>query len=390
MKGHIRERSPGHWAIVIDVRDSTGKRKRRWQSFTGTKRQAQTECARPIAAQQDGARVDPSRISVAKFLDRFERDWVALHVSAHSAKRYQGALNHVRRHLGERPLQKLRPADIAALYATLSRSALAPGTTRLVHAVLHRALAQAKLWGIVQDNVADVVKPPKAPQRETEMLQPDQAAELLGRLRGRPLYMLASLALATGMRRNEMLALRWRDVDLDGSRLTVEQSLEQTPAHGLRTKSPKTTKGRRTISLPAHSVADLRTHWRAQQEQRLALGIGKSPADSPVLANWDGKFMSPSALNHAWRRQMREIGMSDVRLHSLRHTHASTLIAAGVDVLTVSRRLGHASPTITLNVYGHLVHGADDHAAQIMDAAFGERSGSNPVAETAKKPGKPR
>jgi hypothetical protein len=150
MKGHIRERSPGHWAIVIDVRDPvTGKRKRRWHSFAGTKRAAQVECARLIAAQQDGARVDPSRISVAKFLDRFERDWVALQVSAHSAKRYQGALNHVRRHLGERPLQKLRPADIAALYATLSRSALAPGTTRLVHAVLHRALAQAKLWGIV-------------------------------------------------------------------------------------------------------------------------------------------------------------------------------------------------------------------------------------------------
>jgi integrase len=214
------------------------------------------------------------------------------------------------------------------------------------------------------------------------MLQPDQAAQLLERLRGRPLYMLASLALATGMRRNELLALRWRDVDLDAGRLTVEQSLEQTAAHGVRAKSPKTTKGRRTITLPGTTVIELRGHWRAQQEQRLALGMGKSPADSPVLATWDGKFMSPSAFNYAWRHQMRAVGMPNVRLHSLRHTHASTLIAAGVDVLTVSRRLGHSSPTITLNVYGHLVHGTDDRAAQAMDAAFGSKA----VADSVKKP----
>lgn len=312
--------------------------------------------------------------------------WIPLHLTPHSAERYEGALNHMRRYLGGPQLQKVRPADIASLYAILSRSGLAPRTIRLVHDVMHRALGQAKTWGVIRDNVADVVKPPKAPQRETEMLQPDQATELLERLRGKPLYMLASLALATGMRRNEMLALRWRDVDLDAGRLTVEQSLEQTAAHGLRIKSPKTTKSRRTISLPTAAVAALRVHWRTQQEQRLALGIGKSPPDSPVLATLDGGHMTPASLNHHWPRAMREIGMPRAGLHSLRHTHASMLIAAGVDVLTISRRLGHASPAITLNVYGHLIHGTDDRAAQIIDA----RLGSSSVAETAKTPEKPR
>jgi integrase len=383
MKGHIRERSPGHWAIVIDVRDpQTGNRKRRWHSFAGTKRQAQIECARLIAAQQEGTSVDPSRITVAQFLVRFERDWVALHVGAPSAKRYEGALNHVRRQLGQQQLQRVRPAEVATLYAMLSRAGLAPQTVGLVHRVWRRALEQARLWGLITHNVADLVKPPKAAHRETEMLQPSQAAELLERLRGRPLYMLASLALATGMRRNEMLALRWRDIDLDAGRLTVEQSLEQTAAHGVRAKAPKTAKGRRTITLPSITVTELRGHWRAQQEQRLALGMGKSPPDSPVLATWDGKFVTPSALNHAWRRQTREIGMPNVGLHSLRHTHASMLIAAGVDVLTISRRLGHSSPTITLNVYGHLVHGTDDRAAQVMDAAFGSKA----VADGARRP----
>jgi len=370
MRGHIRERSPGHWAIVIDSRDATGQRKRRWHSFAGTKRQAQIECARLISEMQGGGAVDPSRVTVAEFLDRFQHDWVAVHVSAHSAGRYRGALGRVRRHLGAAQVQKVRPAHVAGFYAALSRAGLAPATIRLVHGVLHRALRAAKEWGVIRDNVTENVDPPSAPDRETQMLQPDQARELLQRLRGHPLHLLASLALATGMRRNEMLALRWRDVDLNAGKLTVEQSLEQTRTHGIRIKAPKTRKGRRTISLPASAVTELRGHWRVQQEQRLALGIGRAPPDSPVLATLDGKPQSPNAVTKAWPVAMAAIGMSGVTLHSLRHTHASMLIASGVDILTVSRRLGHSSPTITLGVYGHLVHGTDDHAADIMDKAF--------------------
>jgi integrase len=384
MRGHIRERSPGRWAIILDAQDATGKRKRRWHSFAGTKRQAQVECARLISEMQGGGAVDPSRITVAEFLDRFERDWIAIHTSARSAERYGDALVHVRRELGERPLQKLRPADVAALYAALSRSGLAPRSVQLVHRVLHRALGQAKTWGVVRDNVAEVIKPPPAPDQERAILQPDRARELLERLHGHPLYMLAVLALNTGARRNELLALRWQDVDLDAGRLRVETALEQTRGHGIRVKAPKTKKGRRTISLPISTVANLRAHWREQQEQRLALGMGRSPSDSLVLASFDGKSQSPEAITKAWSRAMAAIGMPDAGLHSLRHTHVSMLLASGMDILTISRRIGHASVKVTLDTYGHLIHGTDDRAAQIMDAAFG--NGSSPVADSAKKP----
>src|SRR5262249_14444307 len=159
-----------------------------------------------------------------------------------------------------------------------------------------------------------------------------QARELLQRLRGHPLYTLASLALATGMRRNEMLALRWRDVDLDAGKLTIEQSLEQTPAHGNRVKAPKTRRGRRTISLPATIVTEVRRHWGAQQGQRLGSGMGRAPADSPVLAAYDGRPQSPNAITKAWPVAMAKIGMPAITLHSLRHTHASMLIASGMDI----------------------------------------------------------
>ena len=294
MRGHIRERSPGHWAIVVDVKDAaTGRRKRRWHSFKGAKREAQIECAKLIAELQSGASIDLNKITVAEFLDRFETDWATVHLSARSAQRYRGVLNHVRPNLGEAQLQKLRPADIAALYAALTRAGLAPRSIRLIHNVLHKALSQGKTWGIIRDNPADLARPPKAPDRETPMLQPDQAAAVLDRLRGKPLYLLASLALGTGMRRNEMLGLRWGDVDLDAGRLTIEQALEQTAAHGIRVKGPKTKHGRRTISLPAHLVAELRQHWREQQEQRLGMGLGKAPEGSPVFTTADGRHLKP-------------------------------------------------------------------------------------------------
>jgi integrase len=317
MKGHIRERSPGHWAIVIDVRDpQTEKRRRRWHSFAGTKRGAQKECARLITEMQTGAAIDPSKITVSQFLDRFERDWISVHVSALTGERYRDILKPVRRHFGNRPLQKLQPADLATLYAHLFHWGKAPNTIKLLHRVTHRALGQAKVWGIIRNNPAELAKPPKAPNRETEMLQPDRAALLLERLRGKPLYLIASLGLATGMRRNEMLGLRWQDVGLDAGRLTVEQSLERTAAHGIRVKSPKTKHGRRTISLPAHLVTELRAHWHEQQEQRLALGLGKAPAEAPVFCSIEGTFLNPDALTHAWGRQMDAIGMPDVGLHA--------------------------------------------------------------------------
>jgi len=385
MRGHIRERSPGRWAIVLDHHDPmTGRRKRRWHSFKGTKRQAQIRCAELVAELQSGASVDPSKITVVEFLDRFDRDWAALHVSARSRDRYRFALDHVRRHLGNRMLQKVHPADIAALYASLTREGLAPRTTRMVHTALHRALGQAKNWGILRDNPADIAKPPKAPSKETLMLQPSEAVGLLDRLCGQPLHLIASLALGTGMRRNELLGLRWGDVDLDDGRLTIEQSLEQTATYGIRVKGPKTKHGRRTISLPAHLVAELRQHWREQQEQRLGMGLGKAPETAPVFAMADGGYLSPNAITKAWPAAMAAIGMPAVTLHSLRHTHASVLIASGLDILTISRRLGHSSPTITLNVYGHLIHGTDDRAAQVMDAAFGSKM----VASSDRKPEK--
>lgn len=379
MTGHVRRRGKTSWEIKFDIgRDPlTGKRKIRYHSFKGTKRQAELEAAKLIAAASNGSYVDPSRVSVSDFLDRWEHDWAKGNVSPKTFERYAELLRkHVRPRIGAIALQKLRPADLAGLYAALLRDGrskgmgLAPRTVGHVHRVLHRALGHATQWGVLQQNVAGVVDPPRVPSVEIDIIPSDRLSDVLRGLRTRTVYPIASLALATGMRRGELLALRWQDVDLDRGRLRVEQSLETTKEGGLRFKSPKTKYGRRTITLPATITTDLRALWRATQERRLALGLGKAPGNTLVFGNWDGSPRHPNGLTKEIKRAMTAIGVPEITLHALRHTHASQLIASGLDVLTISRRLGHGSPTITLSVYGHLFSNTDDRAAAIMDATF--------------------
>src|SRR5262249_44856351 len=185
MKGHIRERSPGHWAIVIDAQDAQGQRKRRWHSFQGTKREAQVQCAKLIA-DAGNVTVDPNRITVGDYLDQFLTDWVAAHCTARSAERYAGSLLHVRRALGSKKLQAIRPTDLAALYADMAGLGLEARTVRHTHAVPHKAPEQAKLWGLLKDNPADIERPPAPGKAKIEILAAQASQGAAATPRGRP------------------------------------------------------------------------------------------------------------------------------------------------------------------------------------------------------------
>jgi integrase len=238
------------------------------------------------------------------------------------------------------------------------------------HRVLSRALGHAKKWGVIPTNPVTDVEPPRVESTEVEILREPEVKNLLEKLRGRMLYLVAVVGLATGMRRGELLALRRQDVDLSRGHIHIERSLEYTKGSGLRFKAPKTRRGRRTISIPPAIVAELRARFAQQQEQWLALGLGRVPDDALVFATEEGKTRSPNALSKDWSEMMQELGIK-ATLHSLRHTHASQLIAAGVDVVTISGRLGHASPVITLATYAHLFHNTGDEvAANVIEQSF--------------------
>ena len=379
MKGHIRERSPGHWAIVLDVADpQTGKRRRKWHSFRGNKREAQKECARLITEIGQGSYVERSKETVEGFVGTRIDQWEAAgDISARTAQRYRQLLrNQIAPHLGAKALQKLKPLDIEQWHTTLKKQGRVRGqggvaarTIGHAHRVLGKALKDAAKNDLVTRNVTKAQPAPKLADDDIVIVQ--DVPDLVSKLAGTRLHVQAMIALFTGMRLGEILALRWGCVEVDRKVAKVREALEQTKAHGIRFKAPKSKAGRRDITLPDILVDVLREHRRAMLELRMQIGVGKLPEDALLFATIDGTPLSPNAISAAWADFAESIEMPDVTFHALRHTHASQLIDQGVDIVTISKRLGHSKPDITLRIYAHLFRKDDSKAAAAINAAFG-------------------
>jgi integrase len=187
------------------------------------------------------------------------------------------------------------------------------------------------------------------------------------KLADHPIYAKAILALFVGLRRSEILALKWNAVDLDRKTLRVVEALEET-GEGLRFKAPKSRAGKREVALPDIVVSVLREQWTRQSEQRMKLGAGRAPADALIFSRLDDGPLSPNALSKEWSKAAASIGVA-ATFHALRHTHVSHLIEAGVNVVKISKRVGHADIATTLNEYAHLFDAREDKSAEVINAA---------------------
>ena len=376
MKGHLHERSPGHWAIIIEMRNSaTGRRKRKWHSFAGTKRQAQVECARLVSEVKVGTYVEPSKTTLGQFLDRWLDD-VRTRVSPKTHERYtQICQKNIAPLLGAIPLAKLRPEQISEAYAKALASGrlkggggLSPRTVRQMHAILKSALSEAVKWEILVRSPASAVRGPEVGRAVMRTYDLEQTAELIEAVRGRRIFIPTLLAVLGGLRRGEIAALRWRDIDLAAAQLAIVQSAEQTKT-GVRYKEPKSGRGR-TVALSATLVTELRAH-RVQQAQEL-LQVGKRLSDDDlVVTQADGSPLRPHSLGQEWVRFLARYGaLPRIRFHDLRHAHATHLLASGVHPKVASERLGHSKVAITLDLYSHVLPNMQADAATIVDGAL--------------------
>jgi integrase len=377
MRGNITRRGKSSWRLKFDIEpDATGKRQYCTVTVRGTRKDAEAELARLLSDLHKGTLVDASKLTVEAYLWQWLDGKHGL--SQVSVERYREIIARgIAPTLGALELQKLKPAHIRDWLSGMvkagsrKRSPLSARTVRHAYRVLRASLQEAVKLEMLARNAAEAVSPPRLKADEIEILTADQIAAVLDALQDSRLHPIVSLAVYSGMRRGELLALRWQDVNLDGASLKVERSLEETRA-GLRFKSPKTKHGRRAISLPRSAVEMLRDHRKAQLELRFQLGMGKHESDALVFCNHDGSPISPNYISKIWRLKISSVpGLPKVSFHSLRHSHASALIAAGIDVVTVSRRLGHSSPVITLGVYAHLFSKTDDGAAAAIEKVLG-------------------
>jgi integrase len=375
MKGHIRERSPGHWAIVIDARDQTGKRKRRWFSFRGTKREAQRRCAELIVETRGGTATSPERMTVEQYLGRW-LDHMRPLVSHASHERYSQAVRvNLTPLIGETRLAKLSPMQISGAYATMICNGLAPGTVALAHSLLSHALKLAVRWRLLLTNPCNDVSPPRKERREMKVWNTQTMAAAIDLSRDRQCHIPVLLACLCGMRLGEIAALRWRHVDLDRSLIAVVESTERASA---RIKPPKSGRGR-SVTLPALAVTELQA-WRLRQaEEFLRLGIRPND-DTRVVTRADGLPVQPNSIYQAWASFLADSGLPRIRFHDLRHSHATALLSRGVHPKIASERLGHSNVSITLDVYSHVIGNMQDGAAAAIDAAFSEKKGSKAVA----------
>ena len=350
----------------------------------GTKRQAQAALARLVTEVNEGAHPAAQSGTVGDLLEQWfahnEADW-----SPTVVKGYQHIIDRrLLPRFGTTPLRRLTTSDLDLFYAHLRKRGgatggpLSPASVKRVHAVLRRALGQAVKWGYLSINPAVNATPPRERRHEVTPPNPVDVARLiaLANETNPSLGCFLRLAATSGARRGELCALRWKHVDLDGAVLLVERSIVEDRNGELVEKDTKTHAARR-LRLDAGTVGRLRQH-RADSE-RLAPGLQRIVNVDDFVFSHDPAGRTPWRPNYvtqAFCRLRKEIGLDDVRLHDLRHFAATTLLAGGKDVRTVSGRLGHANAATTLGVYAHFVEAADADAAEHLGSLLDE------VAET--------
>jgi integrase len=386
MKGHLERRGKTTWKIVLELgEDAAGKRIRKTPTFHGTQRQAEAEMNRLLHQLQTGTFIVEDKVTVSEYLERWLADYAEHATAKRTYLRYKEIIDlHLVPALGRLKLKDLRPMHIQSYYSEALVSGRRDGTGGLSaqtvlhhHRVLRAALRRAVKWQVLAVNPADAVSPPKPERHEVTVLSQKEVAKLLKALEPTRLYVPAVIAITTGMREGEVLGLRWKDVDLEGARLQVRQTLQRAK-NEVFFKTPKTGSGERLISLPPLTVKVLRRHKAEQNASRFSKGAAYQDHDL-VLARDDGRPWHPGSFAAEWRRTTRDLEMP-VKFHNLRHTHATLLLANGEHPKVVQERLGHSSIGITMDTYSHVMPNMQKEAADrlqgTLDAAFKEAAAS--------------
>jgi integrase len=376
VRGSKRKLKDGVWELRVDLGTDpvTGKRKQSSRTFHGPARAAD-QALRDLVDQQAPSRSDGVGATFGQLLDQWLEECERLELSPTTLRNYRAQVEHtIRPALGKVQLARLTAKNLDALYGAMKEDGKSAKTIRNHHAAISTALHQGVRWGWVRANAAELAKPPRVAHKRVSVPSLNVVRDVIEAADRRdprlaPMLMLAAL---TGMRRGELCALRWSDVDLDSGTIHVNRSVVVVP-NGLAEKSTKTDRSR-SVALDPVGVAVLSQH-RARTTQWMSDAGKEFTPDAFVFSPFVEATtpFRPDNVTSFFIRVRNEVGARTVRLHDLRHFTATQLIGAGVDVRTVAGRLGHSDPSVTLRVYSHALEERDRAAASIMGNLLGSQ-----------------
>ncbi len=363
-EGTISKRRDGRWVAAVSL--DGGRRK---FVYAHTREEAARKLTELLKAKLDGMPITTDRQTVKDFL----LSWLETVRPSLSARAWRRYSEYVRLHavpeFGRILLSRLTPQHLQRLYARKLEQGLSAMTVRHLHATLHKALADAARWGSVARNVADLATPPRVERQEMKTLTPQEARVLLEVATGDRLYALYALALSSGVRRGELLGLRWDDVKLERGIVEIQRTLQRT-GNEFTFVEPKTQRSRRQIILTRTAVAALKQHHARQLEERLRLGPAWDD-NNLVFCNQVGRPLeSSNLLQRSFYPLLERAGLPRIRFHDLRHTYATLALGQGVHPKVVSDALGHASIAITMDTYSHVTPAMHQQAADALDAVL--------------------
>jgi integrase len=359
-EGSIYKRKNGTWRAQVTLDG------RRLGKTFKTQREARKWLQKTNRQIDDGLRYANTQIT----LDEFIANWL---ISTKASRRpstwsvYETATRlYILPHLGKIKLKDLRPGQIQWMYNHMLEQKVGVPTVLKVHAVLHSALAQAEKMGMINHNPVSATQPPKEPTREMAILTDSQVSQMLIALQGHRLEALIHLAVVSGMRQMELLGLKWTDLDWIRRTIKVERQLDRPTGKGIQFSAPKTRFGKRSVALGRKTIEVLRNHYERQQGDRLRVGENWNEHDL-IFTNRNGGPLHPRNLLRDFKLMLKRAGLPVIRFHDLRHTAASLMLNSGIAPIIVSRRLGHARASITLDIYGHLIPSMQSEAAEKID-----------------------
>ena len=382
MAGQIISRGKNVWLVRIYLgRDETGKRIYLNKTIHGPRKAAQAWLNQRLTERDAGIAVKPAQQTLNEYLDRWLETAVKPKVRPKTWMGYRSLLhNHIRPALGARPLARIKPLEVQQAFHDMIDRGLSARTIEYTRMVLRQAFKQAIQWRLLTFNPCDGVQIPRRQRREMQALSPEQARRFLVVARGTRYGMLFELAITTGLRPSEYLALKWEDIDFERGTLSVVRSLDAMPGGGYRLEETKTRNSRRVVKLLPGVLRALLEHRQAQQRLREEAGE-RWNEQGFVFTNAEGGPLDGHNLSSRHlRRILKEAGLPQIRLYDLRHTAATLALSAGVPVKVVSEMLGHSSVALTLDVYSHVLPHMQEDAARRM-AALLEDSGGHLAAE---------